>query len=63
MRQNMPVPRFKLSSFRHFVTTASSYPKWESAKKGLGVGVPGKQHENTYICTGRDSKANSGFNN
>ena len=29
MHQNMPVPRFKLSSFSHFVTTASSYPKPE----------------------------------
>ena len=29
MHQNVPVPRFKLSSFSHFVTTASSYPKPE----------------------------------
>ena len=29
----MPVPRFKHSSFSHFVTTAASYPKGPSAKK------------------------------
>ena len=29
MHRNIPVPRFKLSSFSHFVTTASSYPKPE----------------------------------
>ena len=27
MLQNEPVPRFKLSSFSHFVTTASGLPK------------------------------------
>ena len=34
MHQNMPVPRFKLSSFSHFVTTASSYPKPEPRALG-----------------------------
>ena len=29
LSDSVPVPRFKLSSFSHFVTTAFSYPKLE----------------------------------
>ena len=35
MHQNVPVPRFKLSSFSHFVTTASSYPKVRADGKNI----------------------------